>query len=104
LTYQGFTSSSIQYLSANTTLDLNGDGTPDVSNDATNKNLNDAINGLINSGDTIGDVVLYLVDHGGSSTFRMSGSETLSSNELATSLTDLQNALQGNDRQTDCNL
>ena len=94
LTYRGFPSTSY-YLCANTTLDLDGDGVSDVDADATNSSLQDAITTLANSGDTIGDVVLYLVDHGGSGQFRMSGSETLSAGELATWLDALKGSITG---------
>ena len=73
LTFKGFDKNTIQYLSADIGLDLDGDGFPDVDNDAANANLESAISSCSGAG----DVVLYLVDHGGSGQFRMSGTETL---------------------------
>ena len=43
LTYQGFTGEDIQYLSADTDLDLNDDGYPDVDADASIASLQDAV-------------------------------------------------------------
>jgi hypothetical protein len=99
LTYQGFTKETIYYLSSDTDLDLDSNGVADdVDGDATNANLQSALttwapehlNGLPTS-----DVVVYLVDHGGSGTFRMSGTETLSSAALNVWLTTLQEGISG---------
>ena len=91
LTFKGFDKNTIQYLSADIGLDLDGDGIPDVDNDAANANLESAISSCSGAG----DVVLYLVDHGGSGQFRMSGSETLSVTELAGWLNALQGSITG---------
>jgi len=91
LTFKGFDKNTIQYLSADIGLDLDGDGIPDVDNDAANTNLESAISSCSGAG----DVVLYLVDHGGSGQFRMSGTETLSASELAGWLNALQASITG---------
>ena len=99
LTYQGFTKDSIYYLTSDTDLDLDNNGVADdVDRDATNTNLQDALstwapehlNGL-----PTGDVVVYLVDHGGTGTFRMSGTETLSATDLDGWLDALQAQIDG---------
>ncbi|MFC1798574.1 C13 family peptidase [Thermodesulfobacteriota bacterium] len=89
LTYQGFTKDNIRYLSSDTGLDLDGNGNADdVHPDgATNANLQAAITWASD----VQNLVLYLVDHGGSGTFRMSGTETLSSSDLDAWLDALQN-------------
>jgi len=93
LTYQGFTKQSIDYLSSNTELDLDGNGEPDdVDGDATNSNLQQAITEWAGDAD---NVVLYLVDHGGNGTFRMSGTETLSLSDLSDWLNTLQAMIPG---------
>lgn len=99
LGYQGFTKESIYYLSADVDLDLDGNGiADDVDADATKANLQYAltqwapaeVNGL-----PVGDVVLYMVDHGGPDTFRISGTEVLTAGELDAWLDALQPRIQG---------
>jgi hypothetical protein len=99
LTNQGFTKETIYYLSSDTNLDLDNNGVADdVDADATNPNLESALttwapawlNGL-----PTGDVLLYLVDHGGTGTFRMSGAETLSATDLDGWLDTLQTQISG---------
>jgi sugar lactone lactonase YvrE len=99
LTYQGFTKETIYYLSSDTDLDLDSNGfADDVDADVTNASLHSALttwapeqlNGLPTS-----DVVVYLVDHGGSGTFRMSATETLSVSALNDWLNALQEAISG---------
>ncbi|MEM9181718.1 MAG: C13 family peptidase [Pseudomonadota bacterium] len=82
LANQGFTKDTIQYLSADLELDLDQNGeADDVDGDATVANLQNAILGGFADGTD--ELVLYLVDHGGENTFRMSGTETLDSATLA---------------------
>ena len=87
LTYQGFTKETIFYLSADTDLDLDENGEDDdVDREATNANLEYAITEWAADATTL---LLYLVDHGGPDTFRMSGSETLLAADLAVWLDNL---------------
>lgn len=99
LVSQGFTKDTIHYLSANTEFDLDSNGlADDVNAETTNANLETALttwapaqhNGLPTK-----DVVVYLVDHGGSGLFRMSGSETLSAEQLDAWLDTLQAGISG---------
>jgi len=93
LTYQGFTKESIYYLSSNTALDLDNNGVADdVDGDATNSNLQGAITTWAKDADSL---VIYLIDHGGNNTFRMSGTETLSASDLDTWLDTLQATMPG---------
>ncbi len=94
LTYQGYTESDIYYLSADTDLDLSGDGVPDVDANATLENLQYAITQwAINEG--ADSLVLYLNDHGGPDTFRLSETEILTAAQLNTWLDDLQSSISG---------
>lgn len=99
LANQGFTKDTIHYLSADTDLDLDGNGVADdVDGDATLANLEYAItqwapadlDGLPTS-----DVVVYLVDHGGDTTFRMSDAELLPAADLGAWLDTLQPQVSG---------
>jgi len=93
MTYQGFTKASIHYLSSDIDLDLDGNGIlDDVDGDATNGKLQQAITIWASDAE---DLVLYLVDHGGDGTFRMSASETLSATDLDTWLDQLQAVIAG---------
>ena len=93
LTYQGFTKESIYYLTSDTNLDLDSNGVlDDVDGDATNSNLQQAITEWAKDADS---VLLYLTDHGGTGTFRMSGTETLSATDLDVWLDTLQAAMPG---------
>ena len=93
LTYQGFTKESIYYLTSDTNLDLDSNGVlDDVDGDAANSNLRHAITGWAEGADS---VLLYLTDHGGAGTFRMSGTETLSATELDAWLDTLQTTMSG---------
>lgn len=86
LAFQGYGNNDITYLSANTSLDLDGDGAPDVDGDATKANLLAAIADASGAG----NLVLYLVGHGGDGTFRIGADETITAAELNTALDDLQ--------------
>ena len=79
LTHQGYTKDTIYYLSADMDLDLDNDGYPDVDGDATNANLEYAIKTWAADAD---NVFIYLVGHGGESTFRMSEFELLDASVL----------------------
>lgn len=90
LVSQGFTKDTIWYLSADTGLDLDGNGEPDdVDADASIANLTDAFTNFAADADNL---VVYLVDHGGLDTFRMSGTETLPSGVLGTLMDSWQSA------------
>jgi hypothetical protein len=91
LMYQGFTKANIRYLSSDD-IDLDNNGIRDDITDATNDNLMKAITEWALGAD---NVVVYLVDHGGIDSFRMSGSETLSASLLSTWLEALQNSITG---------
>jgi len=93
LTYQGFTKDTILYLTSNTNLDLDNNGeADDVDGDATNTNLQAAITDWAIDADSL---VIYLVDHGGPGMFRMSGTETLSAEDLDDWLDILQVTIPG---------
>ncbi len=93
LTYQGFTKNTIKYLSSDINLDLDNNGEPDdVDGDATNANLQDAITNWALDADNL---ILYIVDHGGDSVLRMSGTEIMSAAALDAWLDTLQAALPG---------
>ena len=87
LANQGFTNDRIYYMSSDTALDLDNDGTPNVEADATVANLQNAITTWASDADNL---FVYLVDHGGSGTFRMSETATLSSSQLGSWLDTFQ--------------
>ncbi len=81
LVQQGFVKGTIEYLSADTDLDLDQNGqADDVDADATNANFQNAITGDFAAG--ADSLTVYMVDHGGLDTFRMSGSEILDASTL----------------------
>lgn len=93
LTYQGFTKEDIYYLTSDTDLDLDSNGIlDDVDADATNSNLEYAIKTWASDAESL---VVYLVDHGGEGTFRMSGTQTLDASALDAWLDQLQETLPG---------
>jgi len=92
LNYQGYTNDTIYYLSSDRNLDLDGDGIPDVDGDATNSNLQSAITQWAKDAESL---VLYLTGHGGDGTFRMSETEILRAEDLASWLDELQQTMQG---------
>ncbi|MBI4558444.1 MAG: 6-bladed beta-propeller [Candidatus Hydrogenedentes bacterium] len=93
LTYQGFEKEGIQYLSSDVQLDLDNNGqADDVDGDCTKANLEQAITVWSADAD---DLVVYLIDHGGSGTFRLNATETLSAAELAVWLNQVQGKVSG---------
>jgi len=92
LKYQGFTSDAIYYLTAESQVDIEPDGIADADADATNDNLRYAVTPWASEAD---DVIVYMTDHGGSGTFRMSEAETLYAAQLQTWLEELQGSIPG---------
>jgi len=93
LAYQGFTKETICYLSSDVNLDLDNNGeADDVDHDASNANLEDVLTIWAVDADSL---IVYLVDHGGAGTFRMSGTETLAAGDLDTWLDQLQETITG---------
>jgi hypothetical protein len=93
LTYQGFTKESIYYLTSDINLDLDSNGVlDDVDDIPTNSNLDYAITDWAADADNL---VVYITDHGGTGTFRLNETETLSASDLASWLNELQNAIPG---------
>ncbi|MFK7958592.1 MAG: 6-bladed beta-propeller, partial [Lysobacterales bacterium] len=94
LSFSGYTKDRIQYLSADTDLDLDQNGlADDVDDDATVAALTDALSGdFAKNADSL---LLYMVDHGGDQTFRMSGTELLTSSQLDALLDQYQAANPG---------
>ena len=93
LSYQGYTKDTIYYLSSDTDLDLDGNGIlDDVDADAANANLQYAINTWAKDADTL---FIYMIDHGGDGTFRMSAEEILKATDLDTWLDTLQQTMPG---------
>ncbi|MFK7956326.1 MAG: FG-GAP-like repeat-containing protein [Lysobacterales bacterium] len=80
LVSQGFNADSIEYLSDNVDLDLSGNGVADVDGPATVANLQSA---FTNFAAGAGALTVYLVDHGGFDTFRISGTEVMPASSLA---------------------
>ncbi|MGA1869868.1 MAG: 6-bladed beta-propeller [bacterium] len=90
---QGFTKETIYYLSSDTDLDLDSNGMlDDVDGDATNSNLNQAMTIWAKDTDSL---MIYLVDHGGDGTFRMSSTEILSASDLDIWLDTIQTTIPG---------
>ena len=93
LAYQGYTRDTIYYLSSDTGLDLDGNGIlDDVDTDATNSNLEYAIKTWASDAQNL---FIYMVDHGGSGTFRMGETELLGAADLDSWLDTLQQAFSG---------
>ncbi|RLI51457.1 MAG: hypothetical protein DRP09_19280, partial [Candidatus Thorarchaeota archaeon] len=93
LSFQGFTKETIHYLTSDTDLDLdNNDEPDDVDGDATLNNLEQAITTWADDADNL---VVYLVDHGGSGSFMMSDSEKLTASDLDSWLDTIQGTLPG---------
>jgi hypothetical protein len=80
LRHQGFAKNQIRYLSSATLTDLDGNGAADdIYAAASNANLHAAILALPANAE---EVFLYMTDHGGDKTFRMSQEERLNASEL----------------------
>ena len=92
LTYQGYANETVYYLCSNKILDLDNDGIPDVDADATNSNLQYAITQWAKDAESL---VVYLTGHGGNGTFRMSETEVLKDEDLASWLNELQQTMEG---------
>jgi hypothetical protein len=93
LTYQGYSKDAIYYLSADTDLDLDGNGLfDDVDADATSSNLEYAIGTWAQDAE---DLLVYMVDHGGEGNFRIGPTELLSATTLDTWLDTIQQAIPG---------
>lgn len=88
LIYQGFDKQTIHYLSSDTDLDLDNNGeADDVDFDATSENLQSA---LLNWAKDADELMLYITDHGGDGTFRMTDTELLQTSDLNDWLNELQ--------------
>ncbi|MCP4709643.1 MAG: hypothetical protein GY869_13535, partial [Planctomycetes bacterium] len=93
LAYQGYNKDAIYYLSADTDLDLDGNGIlDDVDADATNSNLQYAIETWARDAE---DLFIYITDHGGFESFRMGEFETLEATVLDGWLDNLQATMDG---------
>ncbi|MEM9529444.1 MAG: FG-GAP-like repeat-containing protein [Pseudomonadota bacterium] len=93
LVSQGFTRDTIFYLSDDTDLDLDGNGeADDVDGAATVANLQSA---FANFAADAENLIVYLIDHGGLDTFRISGTETLAAGELGALLDSWQSSDPG---------
>jgi len=80
LIYQGYPKDRIRYLSANTSLDLDGNGaSDDVFAEPTRDHLRQAVMEWAGDSDRLS---LYMADHGGRAVFRLSATETLSAMDL----------------------
>ena len=90
---KGFLKDDIYYLSSNQAIDLDFNGlADDVDADVTSGNLQHAIEEWAADAE---NVVIYLTDHGGDKSFRLSGDEILSAEQLDTWLDQLQQTLNG---------
>lgn|GEM_PF-2051931 len=96
LAYQGYLRENIYLLSPEDE-DVDRDGElNDVDADATTANLEDAIlNWAMNEGAPAHELLLYIVDHGGDSQFRINQTEQLSAIQLDDWLDELQLELPG---------
>lgn len=93
LTYQGFTKNTIYYLTPETALDLDGNGlADDVDGEATIANLQ---SGITTWAKDATNLIVYLVDHGGNGSFRVSEKETLSADDLKGWIDSLQATIPG---------
>ncbi|HOV74598.1 MAG TPA: SMP-30/gluconolactonase/LRE family protein [Candidatus Hydrogenedentes bacterium] len=93
LTYQGYDKSTIYYLSSDLGLDLDNNGVADDVNAAvTRDNLASAMTQWASDSDSL---VVYLVDHGGVGTFRLSETETLAAADFVAMLANAQNVVNG---------
>jgi hypothetical protein len=90
---RAYDKNTVYYLSHNTNIDLDGNGMfDDIDDIATNINFEYAINEWAKDAK---DLFLYMIDHGGIGTFRMSATETLKAIDLDIWLDRLQNTMPG---------
>ena len=93
LIYQGFTKDSIYYLSPDIDLDLDGNGLADeVDADATLANFSRAVVKWARGADNL---VIYLVDHGGASRFRINQSQMLKADRLNSLIGSVELSIRG---------
>ncbi|WP_207679692.1 SMP-30/gluconolactonase/LRE family protein [Desulfonema magnum] len=110
LNYQGFGKDDIYYLTADTELDLDGDGEPDVAKldldgdgepdingEATKNNFYQIISHILNQSEEedIKNIVVYLVNHGGEKIFRMNETQILSAYKLRSELKKFADKISG---------
>ena len=93
LLYQGFTRDTIQYLSSDMNVDIDGNGLYDeVDALATNENLQEAISKWAIDAD---ELVVFITDHGGKGSFQINETELLQANDLDLWLDELQQVIPG---------
>ncbi len=97
LLFQGYRRENIYYLNPDMTIDADGDGIlNDIDAIASSANLEDAIlNWATDPQAPAYELVLYIVDHGGDSQFRLNETELLSATQLDAWLDELQEELPG---------
>tara|TARA_B100000959_G_C14811253_1_gene553919 strand:+ start:371 stop:631 length:261 start_codon:yes stop_codon:yes gene_type:complete len=86
LLYQGYAREEVFYLNPDLEIDADGDGElNDIDATATSENLEDAIlNWATDPAAPAFDLLLFIVDHGGSEQFRLNETTLLSAQELDT--------------------
>ncbi|MDM8523924.1 CARDB domain-containing protein [Desulfococcaceae bacterium HSG8] len=95
LLFQGYLKENIYYLSPeNRDADGNGER-DDIDGDATLADLSYAVNTWAVNDPVAYDLVIYITDHGGPGTFRMSATEELYAEDLDKWLDDLQTGIPG---------
>lgn len=93
LLHHGFDKDHIHYLSPDGDIDLDGNGHADeVDAEATNENLESAITQWATDAQSL---VVYFVDHGGTQTLDMNGSQTLKAQDLDAWLDQAQQFVPG---------
>jgi hypothetical protein len=90
--YQGFSADDIHYLTFDEQVDIEPDGLVDYDGKPTIENLENAITVWAADAD---EVIIYLSDHGGEGTFRMSETEVLFATQLDKWIDDLQAIIAG---------
>ncbi|GMW03243.1 MAG: hypothetical protein AMXMBFR84_43770 [Candidatus Hydrogenedentota bacterium] len=96
LLYQGFPKDNIQYLSPVTDTDVDGNGAnDDVDAFGSVANIQAAIETWAAGPEEVENVTIYLVDHGGTQSFRANPSEILNASDLALWLDTLQEEISG---------
>lgn len=95
LLFSGYTRDDIYYLSADSGVDLDGDGElNDVDSDSTLAALENALTTWAVDGG-VDMLTVYLVDHGGENTFRMSATEILGADTFHTWLNTARQSVAG---------